>query len=166
MRRQTIIALGIALVLGILAVYLANVYLTRSDERADAVQAGMTKVAVAAIPLEYGTQLTPDKVKFVDEPIAYTGASSAPATGGARPSSTTTTGAANPVVRVGVADAAAARLTAWRASDSHAFSTRARSEPAGHSADALACPADTRGVPGARERARIRQARPRALSNR
>ena len=27
-----------------------------------------------------------DKVKFVDEPIAYTGASSAPATGGARPS--------------------------------------------------------------------------------
>ena len=36
-----------------------------------------------------------DKVKFVDEPIAYTGASSAPATGGARPStSTTTTGAA------------------------------------------------------------------------
>ena len=35
-----------------------------------------------------------DKVKFVNEPIAYTGASSAPATGGARPSSTTTTGAA------------------------------------------------------------------------
>ncbi len=35
-----------------------------------------------------------DKVKFVEEPIAYTGASSAPANGGARPSSTTTTGAA------------------------------------------------------------------------
>jgi sporulation protein YlmC with PRC-barrel domain len=36
-----------------------------------------------------------DKIKFVDEPIAYTGASSSPATGGARPStSTTTTGAA------------------------------------------------------------------------
>lgn len=34
-----------------------------------------------------------DKVKFVDEPIASTSAS-APATGGARPSSTTTTGAA------------------------------------------------------------------------
>ena len=34
-----------------------------------------------------------DKVKFVDEPIAYTGAAGAPATG-ARPSSTTTTGAA------------------------------------------------------------------------
>ena len=35
-----------------------------------------------------------DKVKFVDDPIAYTGASGAPATGGARPASTTTTGAA------------------------------------------------------------------------
>ena len=35
-----------------------------------------------------------DKVKFVDDPIVYTGASSAPASGGARPSSTTTTGAA------------------------------------------------------------------------
>ena len=35
-----------------------------------------------------------DKVKFVNEPVAYTGASSTPATGGARPSSTTTTGAA------------------------------------------------------------------------
>ncbi len=35
-----------------------------------------------------------DKVKFVDEPMAYTGASNSPATGGARPSSNTTTGAA------------------------------------------------------------------------
>jgi sporulation protein YlmC with PRC-barrel domain len=36
-----------------------------------------------------------DKVKFVDEPIAYTGAANAPASGSARPStSTTTTGAA------------------------------------------------------------------------
>ena len=38
-----------------------------------------------------------DKVKFVEEPIAYTGASSQPATGGARPTtgtSMTTTGAA------------------------------------------------------------------------
>ena len=39
-----------------------------------------------------------DKLKFVDEPVAYTGASNQPATGGARPatgtSPTTTTGAA------------------------------------------------------------------------
>ena len=47
---------------------------------------------------EHLVAVTFDKVKFVDEPIAYTGASStapAPATGGARPSTnTTTTGAA------------------------------------------------------------------------
>jgi sporulation protein YlmC with PRC-barrel domain len=35
-----------------------------------------------------------DKVKFVNEPVAYTGAANAPNTPGARPSSTTTTGAA------------------------------------------------------------------------
>ncbi len=68
MRRQTIIALGIALLLGILAVYLANVFLTRTEERAETAEVGMTKVAVAAIPLDYGVQLTPDKVKFVDYP--------------------------------------------------------------------------------------------------
>jgi sporulation protein YlmC with PRC-barrel domain len=48
-----------------------------------------------------------DKVKFVDEPIAYTGAASAPATGGARPSSTTTTGAAT------TAPAAAPKKNPW-----------------------------------------------------
>jgi sporulation protein YlmC with PRC-barrel domain len=48
-----------------------------------------------------------DKVKFVDEPIAYTGASSAPSTGGARPSSTTTTGAAT------TAPAAAPKKNPW-----------------------------------------------------
>src|SRR6476619_1859713 len=35
-----------------------------------------------------------DKVKFVMEPVAYTGAANTPASGGARPGSTTTTGAA------------------------------------------------------------------------
>ena len=68
MNRQTIIALGIAMILGILAVYLANVYLARTEERAETAEAGMTKVAVATVPLEYGTPLTPDKVKFVDYP--------------------------------------------------------------------------------------------------
>jgi sporulation protein YlmC with PRC-barrel domain len=39
-----------------------------------------------------------DKVKFVNEPVAYTGAANAPAAGGARPSSTSTTGAATTTV--------------------------------------------------------------------
>ena len=70
MRRQTLIALGVALVLGFLAVYLANAYLARTEARVEAAEQGMTKVAVAAVPLDYGTPLTPDKVKFVDYPIS------------------------------------------------------------------------------------------------
>jgi pilus assembly protein CpaB len=68
MRRQTLIALGIAVILGIIAVYLANAYLARTEQRAETAEQGTTKVAVAAIPLEYGTPLTPDKVKFIDYP--------------------------------------------------------------------------------------------------
>jgi sporulation protein YlmC with PRC-barrel domain len=50
-----------------------------------------------------------DKVKFVDEPIAYTSTSSAPATGGSRPATGTgtTTGAAPP------APAAAPKKNPW-----------------------------------------------------
>jgi len=70
MRRQSIIALGIALVLGILAVYLANSFLSRTEERAAQAEANMTKVAVAAVPLDFGTEITPDKVRFVDFPTA------------------------------------------------------------------------------------------------
>ncbi|HEX6218515.1 MAG TPA: Flp pilus assembly protein CpaB [Sphingomicrobium sp.] len=65
-RRQTLIALGIALVLGLVAVYLANAFLTRSERERGA--GSMTKVAVAAVPLDYGVEVTPDKVKFVDYP--------------------------------------------------------------------------------------------------
>ena len=93
MRQQTLIALAVAVVLGLVAVFLANAYLSRGDQRVEA-QTSTAKIAVAAVPLDYGADLSPDKVKFVDEPIAYTGASTQPATGGARPQSTTTTGAA------------------------------------------------------------------------
>lgn len=62
------IALAVALVLGVLAVYFANAYIGRTDQRVAALQTGTTKVAVAAIPLDYGTELTPDKVKFVEYP--------------------------------------------------------------------------------------------------
>ena len=70
MRQQTLIALAVAVVLGLLAVYLANAYLGKSDQAVQAAQMGTTKVAVAAIPLDYGMDLTPDKVKFVDYPSA------------------------------------------------------------------------------------------------
>jgi sporulation protein YlmC with PRC-barrel domain len=49
--------------------------------------------------LGMGSQLVAvpfDKIKFVNEPVAYTGASNGPNAPGTRPPSTTTTGAANP----------------------------------------------------------------------
>jgi len=69
MRRQSAIALGIAVLLGLLAVYLANAFLTSTQQRADAADAGMAKVAVAAVPLDYGMPLTPEKVRFVNLPV-------------------------------------------------------------------------------------------------
>lgn len=66
MNRQTIIALGVAVVLGVLAVFFANTYLNGKTQQAYA--AGTTKVAVATAPLAYGVDVTPDKVRFVDYP--------------------------------------------------------------------------------------------------
>jgi len=60
------IALGVAIVLGLVAVYIANAYIGGSKQQADL--GGTTKVAVASVPMAYGTELTPDKVRFVDYP--------------------------------------------------------------------------------------------------
>jgi len=66
MSRQSMMALGIALVLGLVAVFFANTYLNGKQEQARL--NGTTKVAVAAVPLAYGTDITPDKIRFVDYP--------------------------------------------------------------------------------------------------
>jgi pilus assembly protein CpaB len=60
------IALGVAVALGLLAVLAANSFLNKSENAAYA--AGSTKVAVASMPLAYGADITPDKVRFVDYP--------------------------------------------------------------------------------------------------
>ena len=70
MKRQSWIALGVALVLGVLAVYLANVFLSRTEEKTQVAAAGTTKVAVAAVPLDYGVEVTPEKIRFVDYPTS------------------------------------------------------------------------------------------------
>lgn len=66
MSRQTLIALAGAIVLGLVAVFIANSYLNRAQKQAYA--GGTTKVAVATAPLAYGSDITPDKVRFVDFP--------------------------------------------------------------------------------------------------
>jgi len=64
--RQTLIALGVAVVLGLTAVFLANSFLSGKERQA--YEGGTTKVAVAASPLAYGSDITPDKIRFVDYP--------------------------------------------------------------------------------------------------
>jgi pilus assembly protein CpaB len=66
LRRQTLIAIGIALILGLVAVYLANTYLLAADKRANL--SGTTKIAVAAVPLDYGAEITPEKIRFAEYP--------------------------------------------------------------------------------------------------
>jgi pilus assembly protein CpaB len=66
MNRQTVIALGVAVLLGLLAVFLANSFLSKTQRKA--FEGGTTKVAVASAPMAFGTDITPDKVRFVDYP--------------------------------------------------------------------------------------------------
>lgn len=66
--RQSLIAIGVAVLLGLVAVYLANVFLTSSEQRVAKAEAGTTRVAVAAVPLDYGVPLTAEKIRFVNYP--------------------------------------------------------------------------------------------------
>jgi pilus assembly protein CpaB len=68
MNRQTLIALGVAVILGVLAVFLANAYLTGRERQIAASPEGMVRIAVASMPFNYGDDITPDKVKFVNYP--------------------------------------------------------------------------------------------------
>jgi pilus assembly protein CpaB len=66
LQRQTLIALVVAVVIGLVAVYLANSFLSGSQRRAEL--NGTTKVAVAAVPMTYGSDITADKIRFVEYP--------------------------------------------------------------------------------------------------
>src|SRR5687768_5179590 len=70
MNRQTMIALGVAVVLGIVAVIVANAYLTGKERQIAASPEGMVRIAVASMPLNYGDDVTPDKIRFVQYPVA------------------------------------------------------------------------------------------------
>jgi pilus assembly protein CpaB len=66
MKRQTLYAIGVAVVLGLFAVVLANSYLT--SKRGSVAPEGTTRVAVASVPLDYGTELKPELIRFIDYP--------------------------------------------------------------------------------------------------
>jgi pilus assembly protein CpaB len=66
MNRQTLIAIGVAVVVGLFAVYLANSVIVAAQQRGKATE--LTRVAVAAVPMGYGTTITPEKVRFANYP--------------------------------------------------------------------------------------------------
>jgi pilus assembly protein CpaB len=67
LRRQSLIALLAAIFFGLIAVFLVNKYLTGASQQ-QAVDTTTVKVAVPTVPLPFGSQLTPEKVRFVDWP--------------------------------------------------------------------------------------------------
>lgn len=66
MKRQSLIAIGVALVFGLVAVFLANTYLLsgRNAQSPD----GTTKIAVANVPLDFGTELKPEMIRLINYP--------------------------------------------------------------------------------------------------
>ena len=70
MRGQGLIILGVAILIGLAAVFLANSYLGRVEQQQTTTAQGMVKVAVASVPLDFGTPITPDKVRLVDWPAS------------------------------------------------------------------------------------------------
>ena len=69
MRRQSWIVLGVAVFFGLIAVYLVNIYLGGAEQRAESKSIQTTRIAVAAVPLDFGTRITAQNVRFVDWPV-------------------------------------------------------------------------------------------------
>jgi pilus assembly protein CpaB len=68
---RNILVLAVAAILGIVAVILANSYLSgveQNQERA-AEEGRLVQIAVARVPLDYGAALTPDNIRMVSWPI-------------------------------------------------------------------------------------------------
>lgn len=70
MQGRNLVLLGIAMVVGIIAVLLANSYFSGVEKRqaATAEQQKLARIVVATQPLEFGKQLTPQNVKLVNWP--------------------------------------------------------------------------------------------------
>jgi len=69
-RRQSLIALGVAIFLGLVAVFLVNSFLRGAEKKVEAVDTATVNVAVATVAMPFGTAITPEKVRFVNWPRA------------------------------------------------------------------------------------------------
>lgn len=72
MSRQSAIALGVAVLIGLIAVYLANAFFSGMQQRHEDVvkQTRLTKIVVAAQPIGFAAPLTNTNVELVDWPAA------------------------------------------------------------------------------------------------
>lgn len=70
MERRNIIIIGVAVVLGLLAVYLANSYFSGVEEQQEQIaeEQALVRIAVATQPLDFGTPLTADNTRLVNWP--------------------------------------------------------------------------------------------------
>jgi pilus assembly protein CpaB len=68
-RRQSLLVMGVAVLLGLVAVYLVNAYLTGATRQQEARTVQTTRIAVARVPLNFGTRITPQNVQFIDWPV-------------------------------------------------------------------------------------------------
>lgn len=69
-QNRSLIVLGLAILLGLAAVFVANSYLSGVEQQAETVDKTLVRVAVARVPLEYGTAVTTENIKFVSWPRA------------------------------------------------------------------------------------------------
>lgn len=67
-RSQSLLILGIAIFLGLIAVFMANTFLGKDQKPVAAIPGGTVQVAVARVPIEFGTAVTPQTVRMVDWP--------------------------------------------------------------------------------------------------
>lgn len=69
-QRRSLIVLALAALLGLAAVFVANAFLGGVQQKQEAAVQGTVKILVASVPLEYGSELTAEKVRMVDWPRA------------------------------------------------------------------------------------------------
>ncbi|WP_313804965.1 Flp pilus assembly protein CpaB [Sphingobium sp.] len=68
-QRRSLIVLGLAILLGLAAVFIANSYLSRA-EKVQQADGGTAKVVVATVALPFGAAITAEKIRAVDWPAS------------------------------------------------------------------------------------------------
>lgn len=66
-QQRSLVVLALAIVLGLVAVYLANIWMNSREVQRPAAPV-TTKVVVARVPMDYGTEIKPDMVRLIDLP--------------------------------------------------------------------------------------------------